>query len=130
MVIGYIFGLVLLVSIHMSAREILMLGRLVATVLGKSDATLNFSVPPLSSAVGAVPPAVPVPRQQAASLFHSESSNIAFCSADELCDELLKHMLDCDVCLAKGEHACSGYRFLHRQIAAHGGPRTGVVFAI
>jgi hypothetical protein len=123
MVTGYIFGLVLLVSIHMFAQEILILGRLVAAVFpGRHDSSPG-------SFISGLPSAVPAPGK-AAPLFHSESGNIAFCSADELCDELLKHMLDCDVCLAKGEYACSGYRFLHRQIAAHGGPRTGVVFAI
>ena len=131
MVTSYIFGLVLLVSIHMFAREILMLGRLmVSAVLSERDTALGSSVLSSFSAVGAVRPAVPVPGQKAASLFHSENNNITFCSADELCDELLKHMLDCDVCLTIGEHACSHYRFLHWQIAAQGGPCTGVVFAI
>jgi hypothetical protein len=119
MVVAYIFALVLLLSIHMFAQEILRLGRLIATLMGKRDTILGSCVLRPSSNVSMVPPPAPVPGQK-----------IAFCSADELCDELLMHMLDCDVCLTRGEYACSGYRFLHWQVVAQGGPHKGIVFAI
>ena len=50
-------------------------------------------------------------------------------SADELCDELLAHMLDCDLCLNRNEHTCSAYGHYQSQIALAGYPQKGVVFA-
>src|ERR1051325_7438088 len=100
MVVGYIFTLVLLVSIHMFTQEILILGRLVAAViLGKRGTNIGSFVSPSSSAIGIFRPSIPVSGQNAAFLLCPERSNITFRSADELCDELLMHMLDCDVCL-------------------------------
>ena len=51
-------------------------------------------------------------------------------SADQLCDELLNHMLDCDLCLNRGEHKCSDYNHYQSQIALAGRPQKGIVFAI
>ena len=50
-------------------------------------------------------------------------------SADELCDALLEHMLDCDLCLNRSEHSCSIYGHYQSQIALAGHPQKGIVFA-
>lgn len=50
-------------------------------------------------------------------------------STDELCEELLGHMLDCEGCLRGEEAHCATHQILHQQITARGGAKTGVVFA-
>jgi hypothetical protein len=50
-------------------------------------------------------------------------------SADDLCDELLGHMLDCDLCLNRSEHDCSVYQNYQGRIALSGRPQKGIVFA-
>ncbi len=47
-----------------------------------------------------------------------------------LCDQLLAHMLDCDLCLDPEQPACTTCMNLQSEIQAHGGPRKGVVFAV
>jgi hypothetical protein len=49
-------------------------------------------------------------------------------TAEQLCDELLGHMLECGVCLGL-EAPCPIQQRVQHQIAAHGGAQTGVVFA-
>ena len=51
-------------------------------------------------------------------------------SADELCSEILDHMLGCDQCLNGNEHSCPIYQRLDSQIIALGGASKGMVFAI
>ena len=50
-------------------------------------------------------------------------------SADELCDDLLEHMLDCDLCLNSGEDTCCVHQQFRAGIARRGGASKGVVFA-
>jgi hypothetical protein len=49
--------------------------------------------------------------------------------ANELCDQLLTHMLDCDLCLDPEQPACAVCMSLQSEIKAQGGVGTGVVFA-
>jgi hypothetical protein len=51
-------------------------------------------------------------------------------SADELCDDLLEHMLDCDLCLNPGKDSCCFCQQLQGSIAAEGGASNGVIFAL
>ena len=50
--------------------------------------------------------------------------------ADDLADELLVHMLDCELCLDPGHPECPVCAGLQTRISTLGGARTGVVFAI
>ncbi len=50
-------------------------------------------------------------------------------TANELCDQLLAHMLDCDLCLDPGQPACPACMSLQSEIKAQGGAAAGVVFA-
>ncbi|MDQ2711235.1 MAG: hypothetical protein M3Y24_03185 [Acidobacteriota bacterium] len=50
-------------------------------------------------------------------------------SADQLCDQLTEHILECDLCLYGNEYDCALYSRLQEQIAATGGSKTGLVFA-
>jgi hypothetical protein len=82
-----------------------------------------------------------VPKQRAYSMAATSpaisyfTQNPASCSpvrelsVDELCDELLLHMLDCDLCLNRGEHTCSVHQSYQNQIALGGRPQRGTVFA-
>jgi hypothetical protein len=49
--------------------------------------------------------------------------------AGELCDELLAHMLECNLCLDPEQHSCPACLNLQSEIKAQGGAGTGVVFA-
>ena len=62
--------------------------------------------------------------------FASEKPLRAFRSADELCDDLLEHMLDCDLCLNPGKDSCCFCQQLQGSIAAEGGATNGVIFAL
>jgi hypothetical protein len=46
-----------------------------------------------------------------------------------LCDQLLAHMLECDLCLDPEQPACTVCMNLQGDIQAQGGPGKGVVFA-
>ena len=50
-------------------------------------------------------------------------------SADELCDELMKHIFDCDACIAGSERSCVTFVSLAQQIAAMGGATRGALLA-
>src|SRR5437763_4586160 len=50
-------------------------------------------------------------------------------AADELCDDVLEHMLDCDRCLDGYEDVCATYHHLQVQIARQGGPMRALIFA-
>ena len=58
-----------------------------------------------------------------------EVPSVVIRSADELCDELMEHMLDCDLCLNRKEHACSAYEHYQTQLARAGRPKKGIIFA-
>jgi hypothetical protein len=47
----------------------------------------------------------------------------------ELCDQLLAHMLECDLCLDPEQPTCAVCVSLQSQVKAEGGPSRGVVFA-
>ncbi len=49
--------------------------------------------------------------------------------ANELCEQLLAHMLDCDLCLDPEQPTCAVCMSLQNGIKAQGGASTGVVFA-
>jgi hypothetical protein len=51
-------------------------------------------------------------------------------SADELCDALMDHMLDCPVCLDGLDSTCAVYGRMQDQIRAQRGPSKGMVLAI
>ncbi|HSU33961.1 MAG TPA: hypothetical protein VLJ11_22230 [Bryobacteraceae bacterium] len=51
-------------------------------------------------------------------------------SADELCDALMDHMLDCPVCLGGLDSTCAVYGRMQDQIKAQRGPSKGMVLAI
>ncbi len=50
-------------------------------------------------------------------------------SADQLCDQLSEHILECDLCLYGNECDCTVYREFQGQIAANGGSKTGLALA-
>ena len=50
--------------------------------------------------------------------------------ASELCDQLLAHMLDCELCLDPEQPVCAVCVNLQSGIQAQGGPGKGVVFAV
>ena len=50
--------------------------------------------------------------------------------ASELCDRLLAHMLDCELCLDPEQPACTACMSLQSAIQAKGGAGKGVVFAV
>ena len=49
--------------------------------------------------------------------------------ADELSNDLLTHMLECDHCLDPIEHACGIFHSFQSEIAAKGGATSSVAFA-
>ena len=51
-------------------------------------------------------------------------------SADELCDALMDHMLECPECLGGLDSTCAVYGRMQEQIKAQRGPSKGMVFAI
>lgn len=51
-------------------------------------------------------------------------------SADELCDALMDHMLDCPSCLSGLDSSCAVYGRMQDQIKAHQGASKGLVLAI
>lgn len=51
-------------------------------------------------------------------------------SADELCDALMDHMLECPTCLDGLDSTCAVYARMQDQIKAHRGPSKGLVLAI
>ncbi len=51
-------------------------------------------------------------------------------SADELCDALMDHMLDCPTCLSGLDTECAVYGRMQEQIHAHQGASKGLVLAI
>ncbi len=50
--------------------------------------------------------------------------------ANELCDTLMDHILDCDACISGQEDNCPSYQLLQDQIAAAGGPSEGLLLAV
>ena len=50
--------------------------------------------------------------------------------ANDLCDQLLIHMLDCDLCLDPAQPACPVCINMQSDIQAQGGPGAGVLFAV
>jgi hypothetical protein len=79
--------------------------------------------------MAATSPALSYLTQSTTTCSPLKASSIAARSADELCDELLEHMLDCDLCLNRNEHTCSAYGHYQGQIALAGRPQKGMVFA-
>ena len=51
-------------------------------------------------------------------------------SANELCEVLLDHTLECAVCLQSLKSKCSEYRRIEQQINALGGAKQGTIYAI
>jgi len=51
-------------------------------------------------------------------------------SADELCDALMDHMLDCPVCLSGLDAGCAVYSRMQEQVKAQHGASKGLVLAI
>lgn len=51
-------------------------------------------------------------------------------SADELCDALMDHMLECPTCLNGLDSGCAVYGRMQEQIKAHRGPSKGLMLAI
>jgi len=51
-------------------------------------------------------------------------------SADELCDALMDHMLECPTCLNGLDSGCAVYGRMQEQIKAHCGPSKGLMLAI
>lgn len=51
-------------------------------------------------------------------------------SADELCDALMDHMLECPACLSGLDSECAVYGRMQEQIKAQNGPSRGLVFAL
>ena len=51
-------------------------------------------------------------------------------SADELCDDLLMHMLDCDRCLDPQDGQCIGRDGIQTQLSASGGATKGCIYTI
>ena len=51
-------------------------------------------------------------------------------SADELCDDLLTHMLECDRCLDPSDCECSVFEALQTEIIAKGGAKKPDVYAV
>ena len=51
-------------------------------------------------------------------------------SADELCDSLMDHMLECTTCLDGLDSECAVYGRMQEQIKAYRGPSRGLVLAI
>lgn len=80
--------------------------------------------------MAATSPALSYIKQSSITYVPGDTSSTALRSADELCDELLGHMLDCDLCLNRSEHTCTTYGHYQNQIALAGRPQRGVVFAI
>jgi hypothetical protein len=131
MLTGSLLGLLLLAALPLLAREILPVRRFViAAVPNENGTILGTFLPSSFSLAGAIRPALLDPEQNAASVFRLAANMIVPYSADELCNELLEHMLDCHWCLSTSEDTCSAYRCLHQRIALHSGPRKGVIFAL
>jgi len=80
--------------------------------------------------MAATSPALSYLKQNPVTYVPSDAPVPALRSADELCDELLGHMLDCDLCLNRSEHACTVYGHYQDQIALAGRPQRGVIFAV
>jgi hypothetical protein len=51
-------------------------------------------------------------------------------SADELCDALMDHMLECPECLSGLDSTCAVYGRMQDQIKTQRGPSKGMVLAI
>ncbi|MBV9037571.1 MAG: hypothetical protein JO182_23980 [Acidobacteriaceae bacterium] len=79
--------------------------------------------------MAATSPAISYLKQSPITYVPSDAPSAALRSTDELCDELLGHMLDCDLCLNRSEHACTVYGQYQNQIALAGRPQRGVIFA-
>jgi hypothetical protein len=89
-----------------------------------------IAVFPVDSLImAATSPAISYITQNPATCPTVNAASAASLCADELCDELLGHMLDCDLCLNRSEHACCAYKHYQNQIALAGRPQQGVVFA-
>jgi hypothetical protein len=63
------------------------------------------------------------------SLLPFSKAPIEALSSSELCDELLMHMLDCELCLDPEQPVCGTCQSLQGRIAQQGRPGKGVVFA-
>ena len=79
--------------------------------------------------MAATSPAISYLRHSPVSCSPAKELSVASRSVDDLCDELLGHMLDCDLCLNRNEHVCSSYQSYQSQIALGGRPQKGIVFA-
>lgn len=80
--------------------------------------------------MAATSPALSYLKQSPITYASSDTPSGALRSADELCDELLGHMLDCDLCLNRSEHTCATYGHYQSQIVLAGRPQRGVIFAV
>lgn len=69
-------------------------------------------------------------RPQSTALPFTDSLPAKEARPDDLCDELLAHMLDCELCLNPDQPECSVCAGLQSRIGALGGATTAVVFAI
>jgi hypothetical protein len=50
--------------------------------------------------------------------------------AEMLCDQLLGHMLECELCLDPEQPTCAVCVSLQGEISALGGPANGAIFAV
>lgn len=51
-------------------------------------------------------------------------------SADELCNELMDHIFECEACINDLEESCETYRSLRERIAKAGGPTKSALLAV
>lgn len=80
--------------------------------------------------MAAISPAISYFEQNTAVCSPSKAHAMASRSADQICDELLYHMLDCDLCLSGSEHTCAVHQQYQAQLVLVGQPQNGVIFAI
>ena len=57
-------------------------------------------------------------------------ANAAGTTADDLCDALLDHMLDCSTCLDGTESCCPTWQKLQSEIKVAGKPQRGMLLAL
>jgi hypothetical protein len=73
---------------------------------------------------------VALSRPQSTALPFTDSLPAIEARPDDLADELLVHMLDCELCLDPGQPECTVCAGLQSRIGALGGAATAAVFAI
>jgi len=101
------------VSIPANARTFIQCGRLIALLLIVAITTKRRADP-----------------AAAAGILASQSGALKSDDADALCDELQKHILDCEACINGREESCNVYRSFQERIAQAGGVTKSALLAI